>query len=337
MRRTSGFTLVELLVVIAIIGILIALLLPAVQAAREAARNLQCKNHLKQMGTAAMVHENTHGFFPSGGWSCRWIGDADRGMGENQPGSWFYSILPYMELVSLFELPSDGEPGAVTVKQMVNSRTLVEIPVATFNCPSRRAAKAYPDAGWLWAHNMQKPEKGARADYGGNAGEYDTSGGSTTIAPNGAAEMKRVDEGTYVWTPINNNSRGQPSDNGVIYRRSEVKIRDITDGTSNTYLAGEKYLSPDAYETGTDSSDNETLYAGYDRDTIIYTRERSDSKPLPDTPGYGNHFGFGSAHAGGFNVVFCDGSVDTMRFEMDLTLNRRLGVRNDGETIAMEE
>ena len=332
MKRKSGFTLVELLVVIAIIGILISLLLPAVQAAREAARNLQCKNHLKQMGTASMVHENTHGFFPSGGWSVRWIGDPDRGLGKDQPGSWFYSILPYMELQSLFDLPGDGNGGQITVTQKIGSRTLVQTPVATFNCPSRRAAKLYPDGGWLWAHNMQRPESGARADYGGNCGEYSVTGNSGTIAPNAQAGLNQVEAGTYKWTEPND-VNGHGSDNGVIYRLSEVKIRDITDGTSTTYLAGEKYLTPDNYETGTDSSDNETLYAGYDRDTVIYTKNSITCQPRQDQAGYANQYGFGSAHAAGFNVVFCDGSVKSQSYEIDLLLNCRLGARNDGEII----
>ena len=102
--RRRGFTLVELLVVIAIIGILVALLLPAVQAAREAGRLTQCKNNLKQVGLAVQNHMNLYKYFPTGGWGWNWTGDPERGVGKTQPGGWAYNILPFIDEIPLHDM-----------------------------------------------------------------------------------------------------------------------------------------------------------------------------------------------------------------------------------------
>src|SRR4029077_15365078 len=101
---SRAFTLIELLVVIAIIGVLVALLLPAVQSAREAARRTHCQNNLKQIGVAFLNFEGAQKAFPSGGWGYHWTGDPDMGFGEKQPGGWAFSILPYLEDSTVFQV-----------------------------------------------------------------------------------------------------------------------------------------------------------------------------------------------------------------------------------------
>ena len=144
-KQRRAFTLVELLVVITIIGILVALLLPAVQAAREAARRMQCSNNLKQLGMAALNHESATGHFPTGGWGWYWVGDPDRGTGKDQPGGWIYNLLPYIEQEALYLLPADGDPKNITAKQLAGAAVMVQQPVTLLNCPSRRGSVPLPN------------------------------------------------------------------------------------------------------------------------------------------------------------------------------------------------
>ena len=140
-----GFTLVELLVVITIIGILIALLLPAVQAAREAARLVQCQNNLKQLGLAMLNFEQASKRFPPGGWGYNWPTDADRGNDIEQPGSWLYNILPHLEQLPLSQLGSDGQPNLWTPTQLAGIAQVLQTPLSVMNCPTRRKAVVYPN------------------------------------------------------------------------------------------------------------------------------------------------------------------------------------------------
>lgn len=318
-KHDHGFTLVELLVVITIIGILIALLLPAVQAAREAARRMQCINNLKQIGLACIVHEQTHGFLPTAGWGSLWVGEPTRGFTERQPGGWHYNILPYMELTSLHDLGGDGDQAAMTQR--------VATPVSAFCCPSRRRAIVYPfviGASYPYCNLSIQPTACGRSDYAGSGGDY-PSGGSNgwpqTLAAGDAMSAAS-------WAGIH-----ATSGNGVFFRRSKTTMADITDGASNTYLAGEKFLDPDHYVEGDSPWDDQGWDSAWDWDTLRWSTNRADSWPTQDRAGLAAGMAFGSTHAGSLNMAFCDGSVQSIGYSIDPEIHCRLGARNDGKLV----
>ena len=314
-----AFTLVELLVVITIIGILIALLLPAVQAAREAARRLQCCNNLKQIGLGFLQHEETHQFFPTGGWQYRMVGDPDRGFDKRQPGAWEYNILPYIEQQALHDLGEGSLLGSAA--QSAANKQRVTTPLAAYNCPTRRPAI-------LFAANPASPmyltdplTAVPRGDYAANSGDTDqeiTWKGQPVPYASGDAP------GFPWWPP--------EFFTGIAFERSEIKMCDVTDGTSNTYMIGEKYLNVDRYFDGLDGGDNQSLFSGWNCDNHRCTLVSAGS-PMQDQPGYTSVRIFGSAHAIGFHMALCDGSVHMINYSIDPETHRRLGNRHDGMTI----
>jgi prepilin-type N-terminal cleavage/methylation domain-containing protein/prepilin-type processing-associated H-X9-DG protein len=316
----SAFTLVELLVVITIIGILIALLLPAVQAAREAARRVQCQNNLKQLALGCIHHEQVHKFFPTGGWLWRWVGDPLRGFNRKQPSGWAYNILPYIEQQALWQMPDDGSSTLITFRQKINASQMLQTPLTAFNCPTRRQSKLYPytqSAGWA-PYNSDQPNSAARADYAANAG--DACLGEVDSFKDSVTDYATADK--YCW-PVN------PGYSGVCYYRSETAMADITDGTSSTYLIGEKYVCSDYYATGDDGGDNQYLFQGFDRDVCRWGT--AAYPPLQDTPGIVGYYRFGSAHSNGCHIAFCDGSVQTINYTINGAIHGYLANRKDGK------
>jgi len=327
-RRRTGFTLVELLVVIAIIGILIALLLPAVQAAREAARRLQCSNHLKQISLALLNFEEAQGHFPSGGWGTGWAPHPARGSGLDQPGSWPYVILDQLELPALRELGASTNPNSMTAPQLSN-QALYTSPVDVWTCPTRRPAIVYPIAPD--SHPLVlKPYLCAdlrtsgciRTDYAINGGEK-ISGWDA-----GPSDLS----GSYNWPPASNST-------GILYQHTLFKITDVTDGLSQTYMVGEKHVDPDCYYDGTSEGDNQAPYNSCQRDNVRYTAYSNNVfyPPIRDRAGYDQTWCFGSAHAGTINMAMCDGSVRAIPYEIDELVHRALANRQDGQVISKED
>lgn len=310
-RNNSGFTLIELLVVIAIIGMLIALLLPAVQAVREAARTMQCANHLKQMGLAWQSHEEAHGFYPGGGWGATWVGDPDRGAGRRQPGGWIYQQLPFIEQTQLHDL-GQGESEA---RKRETTKALIATPLSFMNCPSRRPAITYPM--YNQHRNSNSTDVATRTDYAACAGDADWSE-PYTAEPTTFAQG---DDPNFHWAP-------HPEYTGVSFERSEVTVAEVIDGTSNTYMVGEKYLNPDHYATGRDPSDDWSMYSGHQDDNYRVTHY--SAHPKRDTPGLADRISFGSNHPSVWQVVMCDGTVRAISFSIDREVHRRLGNMKDG-------
>jgi prepilin-type N-terminal cleavage/methylation domain-containing protein len=347
-----GFTLVELLVVITIIGILIALLLPAVQAAREAARQAQCKNNLKQLALGCLNHESATHRLPTNGWGFAWTGDADRGTDWRQPGGWIYNILPYVEQQAMHDMDAglgSSSPCPARIQRICT-------PLAIYNCPTRR-----PSAVWPWETGIPDAPVvnagvivvAARADYAANGGDYCESPASGayygtqpawSTAPSnadaGPSSVTQVENppGTMTTAARNVFSYIASLNTGVMSCGSMIKMADITDGTSNTYLVGEKYLDVDYYFTGQDGGDNEDALMGDNEDIARFAfppvlPPLQNTPPMQDVPGDVGSGLFGSAHAVGFQMAFCDGSVKMMNYSIDVETHRRLANRKDGLVI----
>jgi prepilin-type N-terminal cleavage/methylation domain-containing protein len=319
----TAFTLVELLVVIAIIGILIALLLPAIQAAREASRRITCKNHIKQLSLGCLTHENALRFFPTGGWSWIWMGDPDCGYGRLQPGSWPYNILSFTENKALHDV-AKGSSYTTGDKQKLLAM-MSRSPLEMFNCPTRRAVVVTPN--YCNCVNADPIDTAARTDYCASAGDQDAGAGVWAPSP---INPKDMPAGSYL---------DASAATGVISALSTVRAKDISDGLSKTYLIGEKFVNADCYFNGYDGGDNQPMFAGYDWD---YNRwggpEPTDPNYQPRRDQHGVQLIiFGSAHAATFNMSLCDGSVKSIGYDIDPVIHSRMSTRNGRVAASLPE
>jgi prepilin-type N-terminal cleavage/methylation domain-containing protein/prepilin-type processing-associated H-X9-DG protein len=332
-RRPAAFTLVELLVVITIIGILIALLLPAVQAAREAARRTQCTNNMKQLSLGCLGHENATTRFPTNGWGCGWTGDADRGTDWRQPGGWMYNVLPFIEQEGLHDMGA-GLTGAAK-NEAHGLRTAV--PLGTLFCPTRRPAAPYPrpPAYYHGTPNTTPMTPVGRNDYAINGGDcytYASSNGSS-FSFSGPSSIADVESSSGQMTAAAQASFAKIAQvsTGIAFCGSLIKMADVSDGASNTYLLGEKYVNPDHYTTGLDVGDDEAAFIGQNNDIVRWSGATATDhyRLMQDTPGELSYQAFGSAHANGFNMAMCDASVRSVNYTIDPEIHRRLCNRMD--------
>lgn len=338
-----AFTLVELLVVISICSLMLLLIAPAVQAAREAARRCECKNNLKQLALACHSHHDVHGHFPTGGWGWFWTGDADRGFGKDQPGGWIFNSLPYFEQYALYDAASDGNPHQLTDKQMQGTAIIVQTPLSVINCPSRRANLTYPmvasetkDKGFV---NSLTPTMAGRSDYAINSGPAYNQWTISNLG-RGPRSYQEAD----VWTagrfwgidqvPFGKEIDAKYAMSGLSHERSMVRLRQVTRGLSQTYLLGERHIPEADYETGLNYGDNETWCTGFNNDNYRTTGRVSQNEIVEALPIPDNSVGmpltyarFGSAHTETWNAAFCDGSVHSVNYDLDWRLHRDTGIR----------
>ncbi len=327
-RKVSAFTLVELLVVIAIIGVLIALLLPAVQQAREAARRMQCSNHLKQLGLAMHNYHDSLQTFPSGV-IMQWENDA-AGNRVDSFWSWGALVLPYIEQSAVHEVLQVGNAylsDQMTAGHNQEAFAALQTPLESFRCPSDTSPSLHSSPQCNIRDNNSSLTDAATSNYVGNNQSWRC--GSTT---------KHINIG---------NATGCMGADGMFWGDSRVSFRDVTDGSSNTILLGER-----AWEIPNPSGGKYACYAaqifgaGFSSGGLW-----GDSKAVMANGGGGLNSviyasacrrGYASQHPGGAMFVMVDGSVrfisetspDIADEVADNLIFENLQNRNDGNVLA---
>jgi prepilin-type N-terminal cleavage/methylation domain-containing protein/prepilin-type processing-associated H-X9-DG protein len=312
--RRPAFTLIELLVVIAIIGVLVALLLPAVQSAREAANRTSCQNNLKQLGLAAQEYHDSFGAFPAGWYCVSPTYDNNGNMTSGDPNC-LLPMTPYqnymwsgmtglfqkMEQMNLynelnFNLPTTFPDNATSIRRTISG----------FVCPSnRRAITVNTQTG------SNPTSQLGPSDYRGNM----SSGFIATTNSNCPSLTPIANATANPWCWV--------YDNGMMYQNSQVNMADITDGTSSTILMGESIYPYGVWSQATTA--------------VIRTNiDRTINQPIPSN-GVNYWTYWASKHPGQVNFAYCDGTVRPATAQINKLVLNKLMTRNGGETISSDE
>ncbi|TWT39214.1 DUF1559 domain-containing protein [Blastopirellula retiformator] len=305
-----GFTLVELLVVIAIIGVLIALLLPAVQQAREAVRRISCNNQSKQLGLALHNYHDTFNSIPPGNYGMS-------GSGRYDGANWRVLVLPFIEQSALFD--QLDFTGRFEGDNLAGNEILRELIVPGLICPSSALDPFSNPHG-------RNDEKAMNISYAGISG-----GAPSTTQP----LVGYMDCG-YGWF----------ANNGMLLTNEATKLRDATDGTSNTMIVGEQSGLTDGQELtanyrggwhGASSKDkastptcSKTWFAGT---TTVRYNPNYDIITPGNSYQYRHNTVLNSFHPGGVNILLTDGSTRFISDTISLETLKNLAVRNDGQVL----
>jgi hypothetical protein len=287
----------------------VALLLPAIQAARESARGVQCRNNLKQVGLAAIAFHDTH---------KRYATETD--VAQDQP-SWVALLLPYLEEGALFNEWASvsgyrpfGSPTSGTPLRSLEQ--IVATPVTALYCPTRRPAQAFP----IYDRTpipvpAPSTRLGARTDYVINGGSAEWENSLVLKWP-----------GIWERTGTAYNPATSEEENSQKRKPRVVRSKDVKDGLSKTYLFSEKAASSDNYANGLDPGDYSSVFT-CPRGNCVRFSKRVPVHDVRSSDACWSCHSFGSAHASHWNAAYCDGSVHSLSYDMSFAAHQALGSR----------